>query len=169
MAFTKTRKKYVQVMATGDMKSQSLTKIQIFVLLSHDFQITTSIRRSKFTFSCIIQPIFSENEKKKYFNNVLDTYICFQSSNFIHWVTFCPKRAKIQAPISWEQVGITENDWKWRKFEDITSRLCPCTSQKMALKNNLFCYHFLLLPMDVKFGVKIRMLEQRIGNSFNSR
>ena len=27
--------------------------------------------------------------KKKYFNNVLDTYICFQSSNFIQWVTFC--------------------------------------------------------------------------------
>ena len=33
--------------------------------------------------------------KKKCFNNVLDTYICFQISNFIQWVTFCPKRAKI--------------------------------------------------------------------------
>ena len=44
--------------------------------------------------------------KMKYFNNVLDTYICFQSSNFIQWVTFCPKRAKIRAPISWERVGI---------------------------------------------------------------
>ena len=44
--------------------------------------------------------------KKKCFNNVLNTYICFQSSNFIQWVTFCPKRAKIWAPISGEQVGI---------------------------------------------------------------
>ena len=44
--------------------------------------------------------------KTKYFNNVVDTYICFQSSNFIQWVTFCPKRAKIQAPISWERVRI---------------------------------------------------------------
>ena len=44
--------------------------------------------------------------KKKCFNNVLDTYICFQSSNFIQWVTFCPKRAKIQVPTSWERVGI---------------------------------------------------------------
>ena len=72
--------------------------------------------------------------KKKCFNNVLDTYICFQSSNF----TFCPKRVKIWAPISWEQVGIlgkkftrcqiscylVQNNWKQRKFEDITSRLC---------------------------------------------
>ena len=46
------------------MKSQSLTKIQIFVVSGHDFYTTTSIRRSKFTFSCIIQPIFSENEKR---------------------------------------------------------------------------------------------------------
>ena len=44
--------------------------------------------------------------KRKCFNNVLDTYICFQSSNFIQWVTFCPKRAKMWAPISWERVGI---------------------------------------------------------------
>ena len=46
------------------MKSQSLTKIQIFVVSGHDFYTTTSIRRSKFTFSCIIQPIFSDNEKR---------------------------------------------------------------------------------------------------------
>ena len=44
--------------------------------------------------------------KKEYFNNVLDTYICFQSSNFIQWVFFCPKRANIWAPISGKQVGI---------------------------------------------------------------
>ena len=44
--------------------------------------------------------------KTKYFNNVVDTYICFQSSNFIQWVTFCPKRVKIRAPISWEWATI---------------------------------------------------------------
>ena len=73
--------------------------------------------------------------KKKYFNNVIDTYIWFQSSNFIQWVTFCPKRAKIWAPISGERVGIlgkklpgakyrhlVQNNWKQRKFEDITSK-----------------------------------------------
>ena len=77
----------------------------------------------------------SRKGKKKYFNNVLDTYICFQSSNFIQWVTFCPKRAKIRAPISGEQVGIlgrnwpganfhylVQTNWKRRKFEDITSK-----------------------------------------------
>ena len=89
---------HVQVMAMGDMKSQSLTKIQIFVLLSHDFQTTTSIKRSNFAFSCIIQPTFSENEKKKYFNNVLDTYIFLQSSNFIHRVTFSPKKGQHSGP-----------------------------------------------------------------------
>ena len=75
--------------------------------------------------------------KMKYFNNVLDTYICFQSSNFIQWVTFCPKRAKIRAPISGQRVGIlrrnwpgakchhlVQTNWKWRKFEDITSWIC---------------------------------------------
>ena len=44
--------------------------------------------------------------KKKYFSNVPDTCISFQSSNFIPWVTFCSKRAKIRAPVSWERVGI---------------------------------------------------------------
>ena len=74
--------------------------------------------------------------KKKYFNNVLDTYICFQSGNFIQWVTFCPKRALIRDLISGKWVGIfgkkitwyqmlsfSTKYWKWRKFEDITPSL----------------------------------------------
>ena len=47
----------------------------------------------------------SRKWKKKCFNNVLDTYISFQISNFIQWVTFCLKRAIIRASISGEQIG----------------------------------------------------------------
>ena len=80
--------------------------------------------------------------KKTYFNNVLDTYICFQSSNFIQWVTFCSKRAKIRPPVSWEWVGIlgknlagakchhlVQNNWKQRESEDIIPWLCPYFSE----------------------------------------
>ena len=75
--------------------------------------------------------------KKKCFNNVLGTYICFQSSNSIQCVTFCPKRAKIRPQYLGNKLEFQEknlpgakchhlvqNNWKRRKFGDITSRLC---------------------------------------------
>ena len=93
-SFHKNQKKVCASDSHGRHEVQSLTKIQIFMVSGHDFYTTASIRRSKFAFSCIIQPILSEKWKKKCFNTVLDTYIRFQSSNF----TFHPKKGQNSGP-----------------------------------------------------------------------
>ena len=144
MAFTKTRKKYVQVMAMGDMKSQNLTKIQLFVVLGHDFQTTTSIRRSKFTFSCIIQPIFSENEKRNASTMFLTHIFAFKVAISFNESLFALKGPKfgsqylekknyhVQNIIS--QYKITENE------ENLNTSLPGFAhiSQKMTLKPQFF-------------------------------
>ena len=61
---------------------------------------------------CGFRPWFLDNNKHKkikiYFFLYNSTHIFRKRKNkyFIQWVTFCPKRAKIQTPISGEQVGI---------------------------------------------------------------
>ena len=63
------------------------------------------IRRSKFAFSCIIQPIFFENEKRNTLIMFLTHIFAFKVAILFSESPFCPKRAKIQAQISWERVG----------------------------------------------------------------
>ena len=123
-------------MAIGDTKSQSLTKIQIFVVSGHDFQTTTNIRRTKFTFSCIIQAKFSENEKRNtstiFLTHIfaLKVAISFSESLFaLKGPKFEPQYLGNELEF-WEKIfpnanfhHLVQNNWKQRKFQNITSRL----------------------------------------------
>ena len=64
-------------------------------------------KKVKIYFSYIIQPIFSENEKRNTPTMFVTHILAFKvSSSLIQWVTFCHKRVKIRAPIPGKWVGI---------------------------------------------------------------
>ena len=101
-SFHKNQKKVCASDSHGRHEVQSLTKIQIFMVSGHDFYTTASIRRSKFAFSCISQPILSENEKRNASTLFLTHIFAFKVAISLS----TQKRVKIRAPISLERVGI---------------------------------------------------------------
>ena len=127
-------------MAMGDM-----TKIQIFVVSGHDFQTTTSIRRSKFAFSCIIQPILSENEKRNASTMFLTHIFAFKVAISL----FALKGPKFGPQYLGNELGFLEKNLPGAKYHVIQYKITEnkenlktslpgfaCISQKMALKCN---------------------------------